>query len=66
MGKFDRAAFDKFAASFNSPNGNTPLGNSLSVAWQAVIAAPGARKHVLVITDGANTEGPKPDKTCPG
>jgi hypothetical protein len=37
----------------------------LNVAARAVMASPLARKHVLVITDGANTAGPPPAAVLP-
>ncbi len=65
FGPFDAAALESFARSFASPNGNTPLGNSLSVAWRKVLNAPLSRKHVLIITDGMNTAGPTPREVMP-
>ena len=61
FGPLDRAALEKFARSFKSPNGNTPLGNSVKKATDAVLKSPLSRKHVLLITDGMNTVGPAPD-----
>ena len=66
FGPFDAAALEDFARKFSSPNGNTPLGNSLNVASRTVLNSPLSRKHVLVITDGLNTEGPAPDAVMPG
>jgi hypothetical protein len=65
FGPFDAAALEDFARSFASPNGNTPLGNALSVAARAVLNSPLSRKHVLIITDGINTEGPTPAVVMP-
>ena len=50
---------------FSTPGGNTPLGNSLTLAGQAVMESPLTRKHVLFITDGMNTSGPKPEDVMP-
>lgn len=63
FGAFDAAALVAFANRFSSPAGNTPLGNALTLAGQAVMESPLPRKHVLIITDGMNTAGPKPEET---
>ncbi len=65
FGPFDRLAFENFAKRFRNPNGNTPLGNSLDTAAGKVLASPLPRKHVLIITDGLNTIGPKPETVFP-
>jgi hypothetical protein len=65
FGSLDAAALKNFARNFASPNGNTPLGNALTLAGQAVLESPLSRKHVLIITDGMNTAGPKPEDTMP-
>jgi hypothetical protein len=65
FGAFDPAALLSFAQRFSSPNGNTPLGNALTLAGQAVLDSPLTRKHVLIITDGMNTAGPPPEETLP-
>jgi Mg-chelatase subunit ChlD len=66
FGALDPVAIDKWARDFKSPNGNTPLGNALSLATQAVLASPLSRKHVLILTDGENTAGPTPAAVLPG
>jgi hypothetical protein len=66
FGPFDEAALEEFARTFSSPSGNTPLGNALSVATRTVLDSPLSRKHVLIITDGLNTEGPAPEVVMPG
>jgi von Willebrand factor type A domain len=65
MGPFDAAALQNWARNFAAPSGNTPLGNALNAAGQAVLASPLSRKHVLVITDGINTAGPQPAAVLP-
>jgi hypothetical protein len=65
FGPFDPAAFSHWAKHFSNPTGNTPLGNALSTAGQAVLQSPLSHKHVLVITDGMNTAGPTPTTTLP-
>lgn len=65
MGPFDRAALEEWANRFSNPAGNTPLGNTLSIASRAVLASPLSKKHVLIITDGINTAGPSPTVVMP-
>ena len=65
FGTFDPKAFLRFAEDFSSPTGNTPLGNTLTAAGQAVLNSELTRRHVLVITDGMNTQGPDPAATFP-
>jgi len=65
FGPFDAGALERFAKGFSNPNGNTPLGNSLETAAKTVLASPLPRKHVLIITDGLNTVGPKPEVVFP-
>jgi hypothetical protein len=65
MGPLDATSFERWARRFASPRGNTPLGNALDTAAQAVLNSPLSRKHVLVITDGMNTAGPAPQSVLP-
>jgi hypothetical protein len=65
FGAFDESAIEGFANSFSNPSGNTPLGNALTVASRAVFNSPLNHKHILVITDGMNTAGPKPEEVLP-
>ncbi len=65
FGPFDRGVLERFAKNFSNPNGNTPLGLSLEAAANTVLASPLPRKHVLFITDGLNTVGPKPEAVVP-
>src|SRR6266404_9239199 len=60
FGPFEAAGFEKWAAHFANPSGNTPLGNTLNAAAEAVLNSSLPHKHVLVITDGMNTAGPSP------
>jgi hypothetical protein len=65
FGPFDAAALESYARNFSNPDGNTPLGNALNVASRTVLNSPLSRKHVLIITDGLNTEGPAPEVVMP-
>lgn len=61
--RLDAAALESFK--FSSPQGNTPLGESLKLAAHCILRSNLPRKHVLVITDGLNTAGPKPEAVLP-
>lgn len=63
---FNASELRNWAERFNSPAGNTPLGESLKLATECLLDAPAGRKHILVITDGLNTAGPKPESVLPG
>jgi|SRR6266850_2722031 len=65
FGPFEAAGFENWAKQFANPNGNTPLGNALNAAGQAVLNSRLPHKHVLVITDGINTAGPSPGSVLP-
>lgn len=65
FGPFDAAALQDWAERFSTPSGNTPLGNALTTASRAVLNSTLSRKHVLIITDGMNTAGPKPEEVLP-
>jgi uncharacterized protein YegL len=65
FGPFDIRALEGFARTFASPNGYTPLGNALNTAAKTVLNSPLSRKHVLIITDGVNTRGPRPEQVLP-
>src|SRR5512133_162327 len=65
FGPFKPEVFVNWARSFSRPNGNTPLGNALNTASRSVLNSPLKRKHILVITDGLNTAGPRPEQVLP-
>lgn len=65
FGPFDASVLQNWAKQFSGPSGNTPLGNALTLAGQAVLDSPLSRKHILVITDGMNTAGPAPEAALP-
>jgi hypothetical protein len=65
FGPLDAATLRSWAEHFNAPSGNTPLGNALTTASHAVLNSTLSHKHVLVITDGMNTAGPKPEEVLP-
>jgi len=65
FGPFDEGKIESWARNFSTPSGNTPLGNAVNTAAQAVLQSPLSRKHVLVITDGINNAGPSPGVVMP-
>ena len=65
FGKFDPDEFERWAEEFDRPDGATPLGNSIDRATKRVLASNPSRKHVLIVTDGVNTAGPKPEFLIP-
>ena len=66
MQPFQSAAFKERIESLSKPGGGTPLGNALKLAASDLLASPLTRKHILVVTDGENTEGPAPERVWPG
>ncbi|MCP5522766.1 MAG: VWA domain-containing protein [Verrucomicrobiales bacterium] len=60
-GPFRAAAFEQWADAFKQPNGATPLGDSMDRAARDLMRSTLPHKHILVITDGMNTAGPKPE-----
>lgn len=66
LAEFKAQTFRDWAASAPMPDGGTPIGEALKVATTQLLASPLDHKHILVITDGANTVGPGPEKVLPG
>ena len=60
FGPFKSAALREWLKRYSSPRGGTPLSKSLRVAGQAVLRSSLTKKHVLVVTDGMNTDGTDP------
>jgi hypothetical protein len=63
--QFKAQVFRDWAESAPKPNGGTPIGDSLRVATNQLMASPSSHKHIVVITDGENTAGPDPAKVLP-
>jgi hypothetical protein len=64
-GPFDPQPIREWVRQHGSPQRGTPLGDAVRVAGKAVLESALPRKHVLVITDGINTQGPDPTVTMP-
>lgn len=65
LAEFKAQTFRDWAKSAPMPDGGTPIGDALRVATTQLLASPLDHKHILVITDGANTVGPGPEKVLP-
>jgi Ca-activated chloride channel family protein len=62
MGPFAPAKVRDWVASYKKPDGGTPLGNATAEAAEKLLKIKAGARHVLVITDGENTIGPKPEE----
>jgi hypothetical protein len=58
--RFDAPTLRGWADRQKEPGGATPLGEATRTAADLVLGSRLTRKHVLVVTDGANTAGPDP------
>ena len=65
LGPLDAPALRHWLASFSKPDGGTPIGGAVSDATNALWKIRADSRHVLVITDGENTVGAKPDNVLP-
>jgi hypothetical protein len=65
FGPFNSEAMRDWLKQFSGPSGNTPLGQAVQVASQELLKTKLSHKHVLVITDGINTVGEKPEQVIP-
>ena len=63
MGTPDRDRAASAIAAMN-PGGGTPIGNAMIKAKRELDATGLARRHLLVVTDGDNTDGPDPDEVA--
>lgn len=60
LAPFDATSLRRWLADTRA-DGATPLGNAIYLAGQELLATPAASRHLLVLTDGANTTGRKPE-----
>ena len=65
LGPLDAPALRNWLTTFQKPSGTTPLGNAVAFATGALWKIRADSRHVLVITDGENTAGAKPDDVLP-
>ena len=62
LAPFDAANLRRWLASMKLPEAATPLGDALALAGHDLLAVNAISRHVLVLTDGANTAGRDPVK----
>jgi Mg-chelatase subunit ChlD len=65
MGTPDRARADAALAALR-PDGGTPIGQAMITAKQELDRTGLTRRHLLVVTDGENTDGFPPDRVAAG
>lgn len=63
--KFDKNSLNNWLTNFNKPEGGTPLGIAIEKAWRELIKIKAFHKHILVLTDGGNTDGEDPSLVIP-
>ncbi|HOW74276.1 MAG TPA: vWA domain-containing protein [Phycisphaerae bacterium] len=62
MGEFRADQADAAVSSIGRPGGGTAIGEALTVGFKALYQSGCTRKHLVCITDGENTVGPRPDR----
>ena len=65
MGPPDRGRVTSAIASLD-PDGGTPIGEAMIAAKRELDATGLTRRHLLLITDGENTDGHRPDRVAQG
>lgn len=65
MGPPDRAGADAALAALK-PDGGTPIGPAMVAATHALDATGLSRRHLLLVTDGENTDGFRPEQVAAG
>ena len=60
VGPYDRARLQNAIRTMDSPDGATAIGDAMDRARIALYRAGTIRKHLLVVTDGENTDGRSP------
>ena len=64
MGPPDRERADGSASRGCDADGGTPIGNAMITAKRALDATGLTRRHLLVVTDGENTDGFAPERVA--
>jgi Mg-chelatase subunit ChlD len=64
MGPPDRNAVQELA--YLTPEGGTPIGSAMIAATHALDATGASRRHLLLVTDGENTDGFRPEEVAAG
>jgi hypothetical protein len=65
FGPFKPETFQDWLKQYRQPGSGTPLGTAVQAGCRAVLKSPLTSKHVLVITDGMNNQGPEPAVVLP-
>jgi Mg-chelatase subunit ChlD len=65
MGAPDRSRADRALASMRA-SGGTPIGNAMIIAKRELDGTGLSRRHLLVVTDGENTDGFDPELVTAG
>ena len=60
-GKFDPARLRESLPQRKDIAGGTPLGRATEAAVKSIASVQASSRHVIVLTDGENTAGPKPE-----
>lgn len=64
MGEFKADQADAAVNSIGRPGGGTAIGDALATGFKALYQSGCIRKHLVCITDGENTVGPRPDRVA--
>src|SRR5262245_12526527 len=61
MGQFEATQTETAVKNIPQPEGGTAIGLALQDGWKALKSVGCERQYILCVTDGQNTDGPKPD-----
>lgn len=64
VARYDRVKLDAALAALVRPDGGTAIGDAMDVAREDLYKAGTFRKYILVVTDGANTNGRDPEEVA--
>ncbi len=64
MGPYDRDDVRRALSTLPAPGGGTAIGDAMRAARPELYRAGVFRKHLLVVTDGENTSGRRPDRVA--
>ncbi|MBC8089884.1 MAG: VWA domain-containing protein [Phycisphaerae bacterium] len=64
VGRYNRSVLEKALTELGRPNGGTAIGDAMDVAREDLYKAGTFRKYILVVTDGANTDGREPEEVA--
>lgn len=64
VGKYNRSQLEAALNNLGRPNGGTAIGDAMDVAREDLYKAGTFRKYILVVTDGANTDGREPEEVA--